>query len=669
MNWKLICLSLLITLTQVLSAEDVTFHAFGVYASAPENGWRNRQWVEVTNKGEKSISLRGYSISVDGKKVFEFPETAEIPKNGKIRIRFTEKPDPKGAVPRTDRTEFIVPSASMVSFRKTFKTKEQYNAFVSQFEELKKYISHPDEEKEHYLLYCAEFLLRDARGKQVDRVFFRMGGEAKQTKSFVEMSEIARLSVYIRAGDRYYGGFSSDEFPKQVSIDFLYYTRRGGLIFHMKNLPEDMYDFYRSEGSFVELYLYKNKDDKKPLWHEVVDVEGWGCELTPESKAFLDFLQTKTTQKFYYKIRFGNRYIESMKTEFSTGILEVRPPDWNVVEVPPIPPGDNADDVTQSPAEEIDFEEQFRRRFLHQTKQLQTKKIEISGVVVDDEGIVLQDVKFKLHTAAYLLDSSTPEGCRIEGRDEEFVSKDGTFKISRTGSPSLSVRVAKDGYVMPPYSVCYEMRTNANEIRDSNPSPEAFQYFSTKQENLKLLLQKRDRFYQAKKYSGKWEKIDPAHPENEILDLETMKKFPLKNAKGEPGPRYYLRMDRGQKNPNPRVEEQPYFYTMTLVSPNKEDGFILSGNAIDMYGMALAPETGYQKSITMPPKRNCPTNYYVKFGDRYAKLSMEYPQSTAEGKELFFPYEIFINDESKPEKRRNMYFENRKIPENLKSRK
>jgi len=289
-------------------------------------------------------------------------------------------------------------------------------------------------------------------------------------------------------------------------------------------------------------------------------------------------------------------------------------------------------------AAEVREANDLMRKWMRYYDVMDNRRFHIKGEVVDEQGTRLTGVTM-------WVSKSVSGGWWQNNRDifrGEFTIN-GTFDVRESGCESVSIGFEKGGYYRQSIDFFADAKANTREVQDKIMKGLPVEEPMVGKEGLRIVMEKKGEQVHLVEYLDSMEyQIDGR---GVILDLslptpEAFKKVPnVTDAKQLPAGCVYIIAEKDktgkisvmdQNKPGQQLRNLifPTKITMFVNSETENEGFILyeAKNALKpFHEMKLAPETGYQKEITVEPEtwirimHRIPVPFYFKSNNRYGK--------------------------------------------------
>lgn len=282
-------------------------------------------------------------------------------------------------------------------------------------------------------------------------------------------------------------------------------------------------------------------------------------------------------------------------------------------------------------------EAQYKRVLEAQKTTASSSKMNISGMIVDDNGNPLNDVELELVF-------SRPKGWESEVLKKKSLCS-GTFDITQSGYTGLTIYFHKNGYFR---ETIFYNTIKPSEYQGNDGFVKADEKIVLREIGKPAKLKKIDKklIYNFK---------DKTHM---ICDLSDLTRKTLSINKNIDSPKYiYLDFEQDKEGKIIMITDEyrgtiPKTLIVRYVSDDNNDGFIIKGNQKNLTYLTSAPDVNYTVKEIKVPYGAEPIYFYYKNGDKYGKGYVGFANSAYQ--ESRVALHLLQNNETDPNEKMNL---------------
>lgn len=282
-------------------------------------------------------------------------------------------------------------------------------------------------------------------------------------------------------------------------------------------------------------------------------------------------------------------------------------------------------------------EAQYKRVLEGQNATNISSKMNISGIIIDDNGNPLNDVELKLVF-------SRPKGWESDVLKKKITSNS-QFSIKQSGYTGLTLYFYKKGYFRETFFYNL-MQPSKYQGKDG--------FIKTDE---KVILREIGKQAKLKKFDKKliYNFKDKTHM---ICDLSDLTRKTLSINKNIDFPRYiYLDFEQDHDKKIMMIEDEyrgiiPKTIIVRYFSYDKNDGFIIKGTQKNLTYLTSAPDVNYMVKEIKVPYDAAPIYFYYKNGDNYGKGYVGFANSAFQ--ESSVSLHLMQNIETDPKDKMNL---------------
>ena len=254
-------------------------------------------------------------------------------------------------------------------------------------------------------------------------------------------------------------------------------------------------------------------------------------------------------------------------------------------------------------------------RFVKEINRVaKASKFNISGIILDENGLPLNDVELRLEFG-----KMSPKTWRSETINKKNISTS-EFSIVQSGYTSLNIYFNKKGYFQEKrfYGTLRLSKFLKNYIYSKTDEKVVMREIGER-----LRLKRFDKFLEYDEKNKKKTFCNLVNLSTETLSVDSI----IKTKKY-----IYLDMGRDQSGKIIMIKGRmnrmtPKTFIVKFISNEKDDGFIIKGNKKDISYLTTAPESDYKAKEIKMTYGSKPIYFYYKNGDNYGKGVLSCPSS------------------------------------------